>query len=840
MASAVRQQTSSSESVPTRDELLIRARDWESLLLEGPVTYFPIRHHSPACSLHLERWIDEVRPETIIVEGPRSYDKWIASLLSEECAGPVAILATYRESDELMATRHSAFFPLCDYSPEWVAIRQGKSIGARLRFADMEFADKVRFQQHARAEEEQPGTTLGLLLGDESHLRYSQFINELVRRMGCRDFDELWDHLFESRAEEMTTGEFVGTLATYCDLSRASHEPEQLESDATHAREAIMAEVIQGELKRLKSKGRRGSILVVTGGFHTVALPFLVNAKQTAIPAELPELDPNLTGSWLIRYSYDQLDALAGYRSGMPNPGFYDALWQAGRELTSIADKQSAIARLITTVARQTRGQTIAHEASVSDSIAAVQMLQQLAALRNHAIPTRNDLLDAVTSCMSKESSAGNDLLASIVKRVLAGDRIGSIPSSAGQPPIIDDFHRQATRFRLPVDTIERRKTSLELYRKPEHRPVSFFLHQLELLEVSYATCVDGPDFINGHQLGKLYEEWSVGWTPSAEARLAELGALGETVAGAATQRVVQLVNLFEEQGTSRNADAAVDLLIRVCRCGLHSYARQIVEVVREHIAEDGTFVSVASGLSRLELLRNAREPLEATRLVELPDLITQCYRRATHLMDGLANVPDDLVDGSLDGLLSIREMLASQNGEVSKENDRLRLDEDLYCDSLERLISNSATPARSEIAGAAAGLLHNLGRIGEDRVCEIVERCLDAAVLEVDRVCGVLRGLMKVAREVFWNMDHLLQRIDALFLQWEESRFNNALPHMRLAFSELSPKEVDLVAGRVAGLHDVDSIGVLTHPDVTEEEMQLIVRATELLNRSLAEDGLK
>ncbi|MCA9031395.1 MAG: hypothetical protein KDA66_11330, partial [Planctomycetaceae bacterium] len=100
--------------------------------------------------------------------------------------------------------------------------------------------------------------------------------------------------------------------------------------------------------------------------------------------------------------------------------------------------------------------------------------------------------------------------------------------------------------------------------------------------------------------------------------------------------------------------------------------------------------------------------------------------------------------------------------------------------------------------------------------------------------------GLMKVAREVFWNMDHLLQRIDALFLQWEESRFNNALPHMRLAFSELSPKEVDLVAGRVAGLHDVDSIGVLTHPDVTEEEMQLIVRATELLNRSLAEDGLK
>ena len=54
-------------------------------------------------------------------------------------------------------------------------------------------------------------------------------------------------------------------------------------------------------------------------------------------------------------------------------------------------------------------------------------------------------------------------------------------------------------------------------------------------------------------------------------------------------------------------------------------------------------------------------------------------------------------------------------------------------------------------------------------------------------------------AREAFWQMDELLKRIDALFQRWEDKRFNNALPHLRLAFSGLAPREVDSVAARVA-----------------------------------------
>jgi len=832
------------ERLPDREELLARARGWEETLLGGPITYFPIRHHSPACARMLANWINDVRPDSIIIEGPGSLDKWISALVSEQCVGPVAALTTYQESAEPMSLRHSAFFPLCDYSPEWVALRGGSTIGARVRFADLEFADRVRLRKRDLEHSQSPESMLGVLLADESNLRYSRFIDLLVRRLGCRDFDELWDHLFESRADEMPVGEFVGMLATYCDLSRASHEFDFLKADATLAREAAMVEVIRAEFKRLKKPQRAGALLVVTGGFHTVALPDVVADKDNPNLVTLDPLDSELTGNWLIRYSYPQLDSLAGYRSGMPSPGFYDSLWQAQRQ--SIPQRH-AVARLISTIARETRGKPLPHESSVSDSIAAMQMTDQLAELRGHAAPTRADLLDAIGSCMRKEMNA-NDLLAQIVHRVLAGDRVGTVPPSAGLPPIVDNFHQLAAAYRLPINTIEPRGVTLELYRKPAHRPISFFLHQLQLLDVPYASFVDGPDFIHGHRLEKLQEQWEAAWNPSTEARLAELASLSDTVAGAAAYTLLQWIAELDEQAAARNAATAVELLIRTCRCGLHEHVHRIMTIVLQQAAEDASFASVSSGLSRLALLFSAREPLEAARLEKLEEVIGQFFRRACYLIGSLAEVPDDQLDASLDGLLAMRELLSTQaiettdaesNPHGSAVDESLGLDANLFLEALEGLVRDTGKPARSEIAGAAAGLLHASGRIDQHQVCTIVKRYLDAAVDDVGSVCGVVRGIVMTAREAFWRMDELLRGIDELFRAWEENRFNNALPHLRLAFSQLSPKEIDSVAERVASLHEVDEIGPLIYPDVAEEEMRLAVQIAEMMNRSLRQDGL-
>ena len=38
--------------------------------MDGQVVYFPVRHHSPACALHLRRTIERFHPELILIEGP--------------------------------------------------------------------------------------------------------------------------------------------------------------------------------------------------------------------------------------------------------------------------------------------------------------------------------------------------------------------------------------------------------------------------------------------------------------------------------------------------------------------------------------------------------------------------------------------------------------------------------------------------------------------------------------------------------------------------------------------------------------------------------------------------
>src|SRR6185437_3837541 len=110
--------------------------------------YFPVRHHSPACAAHVRRWILAHRPASVLVEGPASFTSHIDALIDERCACPVALYTTFidkrrrlsaadAQADEENAEpgfgppRFAAYYPFCDYSPELVALRTGRPVGAR-------------------------------------------------------------------------------------------------------------------------------------------------------------------------------------------------------------------------------------------------------------------------------------------------------------------------------------------------------------------------------------------------------------------------------------------------------------------------------------------------------------------------------------------------------------------------------------------------------------------------------------------------------------------------------------------------------------------------------------
>jgi hypothetical protein len=97
-----------------------------------PATFIGVRHHSPACARLIEMKIESLRPAHVLVEGPADMNERIGELLLDHEL-PVAIFSSYRDEQR----SHASWSPFCAYSPEWVALRTGRKVGAGLRFIDL-------------------------------------------------------------------------------------------------------------------------------------------------------------------------------------------------------------------------------------------------------------------------------------------------------------------------------------------------------------------------------------------------------------------------------------------------------------------------------------------------------------------------------------------------------------------------------------------------------------------------------------------------------------------------------------------------------------------------------
>src|ERR1043166_6657758 len=114
-------------SIPKLDRLIDQ-------LTSGDILFFPIRHHSPACALHLQRLIDITKPTAILVEGPANFSPLIPLILNPRTRTPFAIYTNYVDTTRRVSkgaakgrgdfgpARFAAYYPFCNYSPELVAL----------------------------------------------------------------------------------------------------------------------------------------------------------------------------------------------------------------------------------------------------------------------------------------------------------------------------------------------------------------------------------------------------------------------------------------------------------------------------------------------------------------------------------------------------------------------------------------------------------------------------------------------------------------------------------------------------------------------------------------------
>jgi len=736
----------------------------------APATFFGVRHHSPVCARAVRDWIRERRPAAVLIEAPADAEAAIPHLLDEETEAPVAIY--------LPAERGAAYYPLCDYSPELVALREGHAVGASLRFIDLPYDRRVL------------GAARPVSALDEAHLARSRYVTELAARTGCRDLDELWDHLFEEGARALDPEALRWRVAVWCQLARLEYADEALEADGTLARERAMAWHVQQAVAAHPG----APVLVVTGGFHTVHLPRLMQEKLAAPPR-------GAGAHYLVPYGFAQLDALDGYASGMPAPAFYQRLWEGDLD----------IAELVVELGREARARGLAAAVSVADELAAVTQARNLAALRGHARPTRDDLRDALQGCLEKGQAA---VVMGLATELLAGDAVGRVPSAAGAPPLVADFRRRADACRLDRSRTGRRTLELDVYRKAAHRRTSRLLHALDLLEVPYATLMDGPDFIRGVGLERRRERWELYWTPSIEAALIDLAHTGATLEDACWTRLEATLTAAEEEGRGRSLSLAARLLAEACRVGLGDRRSLLLSVVERSVQEDGAVPSLAAGLRQIDRLVRAGGALDTRGLAALPELRASAYRKVCFELRQLRRPSPDAVEEALAAVLTLRE-LTRESPDVFPVA--------LLDDALAEVAERAAAPA---LRGGAWAARFSLGALDEAALSGAIRAALTSAIEPAARVAFV-RGMLLLARDVAWRVPAFLETVDAVFEEWDSDTFLRSLPELRLAFSELTPREIDRVAEAVAALGV--ELGGLTFDDVSEDEVAFNLRVQQV-----------
>ncbi|MTC38388.1 4-aminobutyrate aminotransferase [Providencia alcalifaciens] len=819
----------------TLPERLQHALDQWEMLEEQHLYFAPIRHHSPACAYSVLALIEQVKPDYVLIEGPNSFNPLIAGLLDGDTRPPVAIMGQTavkgapEQCDESDAVTKSAYFPFCEYSPEWQALRIGQQHQAQLRFIDLPWTAQVECDH----ESENPHHSLQR----ERYLAHSLFIAQLAKKCGCRDHDELWEHLFELRplASVANWSGFFRDSFVWCALARLDYEPEVLVSEGSTQREAHM----QAHIQTIKAAEPNAKIVVVTGGFHTLALieglgktadqQFELSTeqqKQFTAQQKLAERD----SAWLIRYSFDRLDALNGYASGMPSPAFYQKVWEG--LLTERADQSEQKIAATAAYRNQLGIQFLAYVAEVlrekqfdaapgflSVKLAAEQSLR-LAAFRGHTGAGRYDLLDGLQSAFIKGSlDDSQDELWQQIKTCFSGFTLGQIPKGTLSPPLVSETYSLAKAFRFKLDDTLAKTSRLDVYRNKQHRLRSRFLHLLTFLEIHFAKPISGPNFLSGNQMDLLFEEWQYAWTPNVEGELIALSEKGTQLKSIALNKILAMEKQLEEQGVSRSSQSAVTLLMQAALIGLHQHIPTLFMLLDSYIQQDNKFESLVACGHKLVHLWRGRGFFDLAEDSGIKERINRVVQQTFFCLDQVSQGDEQQQERYFDALLSCRELITFIP-EISPETN---YSAEFYA-QLNRLDGRlNHTPL---IKGAVDAIRYLGGKIDESVLINEIQRTFSLGS-DPELAIGYFIGIMRTAPELVVRLPLLIEQLNELLNGWDDARFIQVLPDLRFAFSQLTPKQNAQMARVVAQKLSLETQDLTLHQ--TQFNQQELLQAMEL-----------
>ncbi|MFD8633319.1 DUF5682 family protein [Streptomyces sp. NPDC059533] len=692
---------------------------------KGPLL-LGVRHHGPGSARAVRAALETARPAAVLIEGPPEGDALLALAADAGMKPPVALLAHVADDPG-----RAVFWPLAEFSPEWVAIRWAQEAGVPVRFMDLPAAHSL-----ARGEGEERTA------GECEPAARMDPLAVLAETAGYDDPERWWEDVVEHRGAGA-----ADALGAFEALGEAMDALRGADGDGVDARDLVREAHMRQRMRAARREFGDG-YAVVCGAWHVPALRAKTTvAADKALLAGLPKVKVETT--W-VPWTHRRLARAGGYGAGITSPGWYAHLFAA---------RDRPVERWLTKVAGLLREED--RQVSPAHVIEAVRLAQTLAAMRGRPLPGLTETLEAVRAVMCD----GSDVpLALIEDRLVVGDVLGEVPDGAPAVPLQRDLTRQQRSLRLKAEATDR-ELELDL-RKDTDTAKSLLLHRLRLLGIAW-----GRPAASRSSTGTFRETWRLRWEPELSVRVAEAGIWGTTVLAAATAKAEAEAAAAEELGK-------VTALAEQCLlAGLSEALPAVLRALADRAALDTDVARLAKALPALARslrygdVRGTDAAALATVATGLAERI--CVALPSACAAGLDADAAAELRGHVDGVHGAVGLLAD-----AEEGLRER-----WSAVLRKLAARDAVPG--VIRGRAARLLLDDGRLPAEETARLMGLALSPAADPAD-AAGWIEGFAGGSSgggTLLVHDERLLGLIDSWLVGVPERAFTDVLPLLRRTF---------------------------------------------------------
>ena len=731
---------------------------------------FGIRHFSPAGAYFVRQFLDKVKPDLVLIEGPADFDFLIDDIVSKKLVPPFAIMAYTKE-----APIDTILYPFAEYSPEYQAILWARGNNKECHFFDLE-----------------SDIMLGFGRTDDDTKDEETISKEPEKNKSDVDMEGFWERNLE-QSENMDA--YRAGSALFGESLRKDTKSD----DKSFARDIIRESFMKRKINEYIKKGFDSEkIVAITGAFHTSAIESLEGAMSDKEYKELVRRESNIT---LMPYSYYRLSKRTGYGAGNAAPAYYELLWQGFLS----GDITLHERKYLSSLAKYMRE----HGGIVSSAqvIEATRLARELAVIRGGSVPTLEDLKDASITCMGGGSFGE---MAMGFAETDIGKKIGSVPQDAMQTSIQSDFTLKLKQLKLEKYK-ELVATPLQLDLRENLRVKSeesafldlnrsFFLYRLVVLGIDFAKIKK-----SNQDNATWAENWILQWTPEAEIQIVESVLKGDTIVDA-----VAFV-LGEKLSEATKISDIAEVIEAAFNCGLP----KIVEGAKRSLDEmaNGTIAmcDIADTVSKLSNMISFGDIRKLDREPLVPIVKRLCIRASLMLVGESAC--DDIAAATLaDDIQKIHSVFMMQDF----------LDESFWFDKLIEL--SNRDDLNTKISGLATAILLDAGKIDELTLRMEVSRRLSMG-MPAELGANWFAGLSMrnhyalIGRLTLW--ESLSEYLDTL----DEEEFRRSVVFLRRAFVEYSAKEKDMIAenlGEIWGLN-AQAVSEIINSEIKEVDTEIL-----------------